>query len=69
MNRVEQAVSCFKNDLNCSLAILATYGQQFGLARETALKLAAGFGGGMGRMGHACGAVTGAFMGLMLTQP
>ena len=66
MNPVEQAVSCFKGGLNCSQAILATYGQQLGLDRELALKLAAGFGGGMGRLGHTCGAVTGAFMVLGL---
>lgn len=66
MNRVEQAVSCFKNGLNCSQAILSTYGEQFGLDREVALKLAIGFGGGMGRMGGTCGAVTGAFMVLGL---
>jgi C_GCAxxG_C_C family probable redox protein len=30
--------------------------------RETALKVSAAFGGGMGRMGEICGAVTGAFM-------
>ena len=30
--------------------------------REMALKIAGGFGGGMGRMAGICGAVTGAFM-------
>ena len=62
MSRVEQAVFCFRSGLNCSQAILSTYGEQFGLAKEAALKLAAGFGGGMGRMAGTCGAVTGAFM-------
>jgi len=32
------------------------------LDEETALRLASGFGGGMGRMQQTCGAVTGAFM-------
>lgn len=66
MNRAEQAVSCFKSGFNCSQAILSTYGEQFGLDREIALRLAAGFGGGMGRMAGICGAVTGAFMVLGL---
>lgn len=66
MSRVDRAVSCFKSGLNCSQAILFTYGEQFGLTREAALKLAAGFGGGMGRLGDTCGAVTGAFMVLGL---
>jgi C_GCAxxG_C_C family probable redox protein len=66
MSRVEQAVSCFKTGLNCSQSILSTYAEDFGLDRRIALKLAAGFGGGMGRLGGTCGAVTGAFMVLGL---
>jgi C_GCAxxG_C_C family probable redox protein len=62
MNRVERAVSCFKEGFSCSQAILSTYGEQFGLNREMALKVSGAFGGGMGRMGKTCGAVTGAFM-------
>ena len=34
--------------------------------RQTAMKVSAGFGGGMGRMAGTCGAVTGAFMVLGL---
>jgi C_GCAxxG_C_C family probable redox protein len=59
---VESAVSLFKQGFNCAQAILATYGKEFNLERDTALKLASGFGGGMGAMGQTCGAVTGAFM-------
>ncbi|MBM3118156.1 MAG: C_GCAxxG_C_C family protein [Chloroflexi bacterium] len=62
MSRVEEAVSCFREGFMCSQALLSTYGGQFGLDRETALKVSAAFGGGMGRMGETCGAVTGAFM-------
>jgi C_GCAxxG_C_C family probable redox protein len=62
MNRIENAVSRFKEGFSCSQANLSTFGEQFGLDRDTALKLAAGFGGGMGRMAGTCGAVTGAFM-------
>jgi C_GCAxxG_C_C family probable redox protein len=62
MSGVEKAVSCFNEGFMCSQAVLSTYGGQFGLDRETALKVSAAFGGGMGRMGEICGAVTGAFM-------
>jgi C_GCAxxG_C_C family probable redox protein len=62
MNRVEIAVSCFEQGFSCSQAVLSTYGPELGLDRETALKVAGAFGGGMGRMGETCGAVTGAFM-------
>jgi C_GCAxxG_C_C family probable redox protein len=62
MNRVEQAVSCYKGGFSCAPAVLSAYASEFGLDIETALKIATGFGAGMGRMGETCGAVTGAFM-------
>lgn len=62
MNRVERAVSCFKEGFSCSQAMLSTYGPQLGLNHELALKVSGAFGGGMARMGETCGAVTGAFM-------
>ena len=62
MNRVERALSCFEEGFSCSQAMLSTYGPELGLDRETALMVATAFGGGMGRMGATCGAVTGAFM-------
>jgi len=62
MNRVEQAVSCYKDGFSCAPAVLSAYASEFGLDTETALKIATGFGAGMGRMSETCGAVTGAFM-------
>ena len=62
MNRIEQAVACFKEGFSCSQAVLSTYGPTLGLDRKTALRVSGAFGGGMGRMGQTCGAVTGAFM-------
>lgn len=47
---------------NCAQAMLSVYGKYFGLSEEMAIKIASGFGGGMGHMGKTCGAVTGAFM-------
>ncbi len=58
----EQAARKFRNGFNCSQAVLSVYAEEFGLCRETALKIACGFGGGMGRMALTYGAVTGAFM-------
>jgi len=58
----EQAARKFRKGFNCSQAVLSVYAEEFGLCRETALKIACGFGGGMGRMALTCGAVTGAFM-------
>lgn len=65
-NRVEQAVSLFTGGMACSQAILATYGPLFGFDRDEAIRIARGFGGGMGRLSETCGAVTGAFMAISL---
>jgi C_GCAxxG_C_C family probable redox protein len=62
MNNTERAVSLFKEGFSCSQAVLAAYGEQFDLQQELALRIAGAFGGGMGRMGETCGAVTGAIM-------
>ena len=60
------AASTFKQGFNCAQAVLSAFGERFEMSPERALKLAAGFGGGMGRQGLPCGAVTGAFMVLGL---
>jgi len=62
MNRVEQAVSCYKEGFSCAPAVFSAYALEFGVDIETALKIATGFGAGMGRMGGTCGVLTGAFM-------
>ncbi len=67
MNRVEEAVSCFNSGLCWSQAVLCTYGKPFGLDHHMAVRLGAGFCGGMGRMAGTCGAVTGAYMVLGLS--
>jgi len=54
--------------MNCAQAVLSVFCQDFGLDRTQALCLAQAFGGGMGRSGSICGAVTGAYMVLGLSQ-
>jgi C_GCAxxG_C_C family probable redox protein len=46
--------------------VLSSFGEELGLDRERALRIAGAFGGGMGRRGETCGAVTGAFMAIGL---
>ena len=65
MDRINNAVNKFNQGYACSQAILSEYCELFNMDIETALKLAAGFAGGM-RFGRTCGAVTGAFMVLGL---
>jgi len=57
-----------EHHLNWSQSVLGVYAKEFGLDQNLALKVAMGFGGGMGRTGKICGAVTGACMVLGLSQ-
>jgi C_GCAxxG_C_C family probable redox protein len=67
MKKSQIASEHFKT-LNCAQSVLLAYSSEFNLDELTALKIAAGFGGGMA-MGKTCGAVTGAYMVLgMRTQ-
>jgi C_GCAxxG_C_C family probable redox protein len=61
-SRSDKAVSIFKEGFNCSQAVVSSFAEDFGVDKNAALKIAAGFGGGMGRMAQTCGAVTGAYM-------
>jgi C_GCAxxG_C_C family probable redox protein len=53
---------------NCSQSVFAALAPELGLDQETALKIAAPFGGGISRMGETCGAVTGALMAIGLKE-
>lgn len=59
---IERAASLFEQGFSCSQAVFSAYADQFGLDAEIALRVSGAFGGGMGRMGATCGAVTGALM-------
>jgi C_GCAxxG_C_C family probable redox protein len=65
---VEDAAQNFSQGFNCSQAVFSAFAEQFGLDRETALKMASPFGGGIGRRGETCGAVTGALLVLGLAR-
>ena len=55
----------FSQGVNCCMQVLGELGPRFGLDRDTAYRLGAAFGGGLG-MGGPCGAVCGALMALGL---
>jgi C_GCAxxG_C_C family probable redox protein len=61
-SNVEKAVSLFKDGFSCSQAVCAAYAEHYGLNREAALRISGGFGGGIGRMGETCGALSGAII-------
>jgi C_GCAxxG_C_C family probable redox protein len=58
--RSEKAVELFKDGFNCSQAVVGAFAKDIGLDEKTAFKIAAGFGGGVGRTGEICGALSGA---------
>lgn len=62
MDRAEIGKSLFTEGCNCAQAVVCAYADELGLSRDTLLKLASSFGGGMGRMREVCGAVSGMFM-------
>ena len=64
MSRPDTAVALFKDGFSCSQAVFAAFADRFGVDRDTALKVAAGFGGGIGRLGLTCGALTGGIMAI-----
>lgn len=58
-DRVQQAVELFMEGYGCSQSVVAAFAEIYGLDKEMALRIAAGFGGGVGRMRMMCGAVSG----------
>lgn len=60
------AVNKFKEGYNCAQSVLFAYADRLNISTDTALKIATGFGGGMGRKQEVCGAVSGAIMVLGL---
>ncbi|NPV93374.1 MAG: C_GCAxxG_C_C family protein [Firmicutes bacterium] len=67
-DKADRVVQLHQNGvMHCAQAVLSVYGADLGLDPEVAVKVAAGFGGGMGRSGELCGSVTGALMALGMT--
>lgn len=57
--RVSRAVELFMSGYGCCQSVVAAFADIYGLTREQAVLVAAGFGGGVGRMRMMCGAVSG----------
>ena len=63
MTRAERAKQNFMRGLNCAQAVFLAFSDLYGeLDEKTALKLAAPFGGGAGRLRELCGALSGCLM-------
>jgi len=62
MSKIEKTLETFSKGFNCSQAVFSNYAEDFNLNRNTALLIASGLGGGIGRTGRICGAVSGAIL-------
>jgi C_GCAxxG_C_C family probable redox protein len=60
--QVDAAMEAHAQGFNCSQSVAIACGPALGLDREMAIRLGEGFGGGFGRTGNVCGAVTGAIL-------
>jgi C_GCAxxG_C_C family probable redox protein len=60
MNKSEIASEYMKKGYNCAQAIMKAYSGEVGLNQEDAIRMASALGGGVGRNGHICGAVSAA---------
>ncbi|HUN54219.1 MAG TPA: C-GCAxxG-C-C family protein [Smithella sp.] len=62
MDRAKQAVAKFAGGYNCAQSVLFSFCDDLGLDKDKALRIACGFGAGMGRQEEVCGAVSGGIM-------
>lgn len=68
MTAAERALAHFDQGYSCAQAVFSALAEPRGLERDTAFRIAAGFGGGLARSGRTCGCITGAVMALGLAQ-
>lgn len=62
MTEAEKAKELFLEGYNCSQSVFCAFCHRFDLDEETAKKISAGLGGGVGRMREVCGAVSASAM-------
>ncbi len=62
MKRINEALRLFKTECNCAQSVLLAFVEDLDINKETAKKVSSPFGGGIGRSGMICGAVSGALM-------
>ena len=58
-DRIQRAVEPFMSGYGCSQSVVAAFADLYGLDETMAKRIAAGFGGGVGRMRMMCGTVSG----------
>jgi C_GCAxxG_C_C family probable redox protein len=66
MTHENTAAEKFKEGFNCAQSVLYSYAEELHLDPDLALRIANGFGGGMGRKQEVCGAISGGILVLGL---
>jgi C_GCAxxG_C_C family probable redox protein len=61
-DRIQRAVEYFMQGYGCAQSVVAAFADLYGFTDVQAKRIAAGFGGGVGRMRMMCGAVSGIVM-------
>ena len=56
--RIQRAVELFMQGYGCCQSVVCAFSDLYGLDEEMAFRIAAGFGGGVGRMRMMCGTVS-----------
>ena len=64
MTKGDYAKQLFESGMNCAQAVFCAFSDELGFDKDTALRISAGFGGGIGRLREVCGAVSGMTMTL-----
>jgi len=62
----ERAAKYFESDFNCAESVLMSLAESIGVRSELIPKIATAFGGGIGRRGSVCGALTGGVIAIGL---
>ncbi|MGO9378975.1 MAG: C-GCAxxG-C-C family protein [Dissulfurispiraceae bacterium] len=64
MTKSEQAVALFMEGYNCAQSVLFSFCEDLKIDKDKALRIACGFGAGMGKKEEVCGAVTGGIIAI-----
>ncbi|BCY17654.1 MAG: C_GCAxxG_C_C family protein [Chloroflexi bacterium] len=62
MNRVEKAIERHTSGFGCAQCVASVFAEELGVNEVIAQKMALGMGGGLGRSGEVCGALSGGIM-------
>ncbi len=62
MTRVEKAIARHTSGFGCAQCVASVFSEELGIDEVIAQKMALGLGGGIGRQGEVCGAISGAVL-------